>query len=173
MEKNNFSVYLRKPILEDKDSLIAAYARSKDLHAPYTLAPTDFNTHITQPDRYLVCHQQSHDILGSINISNIVRGWFQSGYLGYEIFSPFQQQGFMYQGLMLVIEEAFTTLNLHRLEANIQTDNLASIKLVAKAGFTKEGYSKHYLRIGGKEWKDHERWAIVNNNWQEQTPEDK
>lgn len=173
MHKHNISVYLRKPALEDKEPLIAAYERSKDLHAPYTVAPTDFDAYINQSDRYLVCHQQSHDILGTFNISNIVRGWFQSGYLGYEIFAPFQQQGFMRQGLILIIEEAFNALNLHRLEANIQTDNTASIKLVAKTGFTKEGYSKHYLRVGGKERKDHERWAIVNDNWKEKTQEDK
>jgi len=73
----------------------------------------------------------------------------------------------MQQGMQLIIEEAFTSLNLHRLEANIQSDNIASIKLVAKSGFVKEGYSKNYLRIGGKEWKDHERWAFVNECWQD------
>jgi ribosomal-protein-alanine N-acetyltransferase len=81
------------------------------------------------------------------------------------VFAPFQQQGFMHHGMLLLIEEAFTTLKLHRLEANIQPENIASIKLVAKAGFIKEGYSKNYLRIGGKEWKDHERWALVNPEW--------
>jgi ribosomal-protein-alanine N-acetyltransferase len=164
---NYFSVYLRKPNHNDKDSIIAAYNRSKELHEPYTFAPADIDAYLTQPHRYLLCHKDSHEILGTFNIANIVRGWFQSGYLGYEVFVPFQQQGFMHQGLKLIIEEAFISLNLHRLEANIQAGNISSIKLVAKAGFAKEGYSKNYLRIGGKEWKDHERWAIVNENWQE------
>lgn len=164
---NNFSVYLRKPAYEDKESLIAAYQRSEDLHSPYTFAPTDVDAYITQENRYLLCHKDHHEIVGTFNISNIVRGWFQSAYLGYEVFSPFQQQGFMQQGMQLIIEEAFTSLNLHRLEANIQSDNIASIKLVAKSGFVKEGYSKNYLRIGGKQWKDHERWAIVNECWQD------
>lgn len=163
---NNFSVYLRKAKLDDKTLLIAAYEQSKFLHEPYVSAPTDFDQYIAQQNRYLVCGNEDHNIIGTFNISNIVRGWFQSGYLGYEVFSPFQQQGFMYQGLILTIAEAFTTLNLHRLEANIQAENTASIELVTKAGFIKEGYSKNYLRIGGKEWKDHERWAIVNDDWQ-------
>ena len=164
---NHFSVYLRKPVYEDKESLIAAYQRSEELHSPYTFAPTDVDAYITQENRYLLCHKDHHEIVGTFNISNIVRGWFQSAYLGYEVFAPFQQQGFMQQGLQLLIEEAFTTLNLHRLEANIQPDNIASIKLVAKSGFVKEGYSKNYLRIGGKKWKDHERWAIVNECWRD------
>lgn len=164
---NNLSIYLRKPTPGDKDALIAAYERSKTLHSPFTTAPTGMDDYIAQENRYLVCKEDTHDLVGTFNISNIVRGWFQSGYLGYEVFAPYQQQGLMYQGMLLLLEEAFTTLNLHRLEANIQADNLASINLVEKAGFTKEGFSKHYLRIGGAEWRDHERWAIVNNNWKE------
>ncbi|MET0357141.1 MAG: GNAT family N-acetyltransferase [Cellvibrio sp.] len=163
----DFLVYLRKPANSDQKSLSDAYKRSRDLHSPYAFAPDNIDDYINQPNRYLVCHTITHDILGTFNISNIVRGWFQSAYLGYEVFVPFQQQGFMFQGMQLVIEEAFTTLNLHRLEANIQTDNIGSIRLVAKAGFIKEGFSKKYLRIGGKEWKDHERWALVNEQWQD------
>ncbi len=60
------------------------------------------------------------------------------------------------------LAEAFEGLNLHRLEANIQPENFASIRLVSNAGFIKEGFSKNYLRVGGYEWKDHERWTIVN-----------
>lgn len=71
----------------------------------------------------------------------------------------------MRHGLQLLLQEAFQTLNLHRLEANIQPDNLSSIRLAANAGFVKEGFSHQYLRVGGKEWKDHERWAILNTDW--------
>ena len=165
----HFSVYLRKPEIEDKLLLIKAYERSRLLHEPFIFAPADIDQYLAQENRYLLCDKEHHNIIGTFNISNIIRGWFQSGYLGYEVFSPFQQQGLMYQGLLLVIEEAFIALNLHRLEANIQPENIASIKLMTKAGFIKEGYSKNYLRIGGKEWKDHERWALINNNWKEET----
>ena len=48
---------------------------------------------------------------------------------------------------------------LHRLEANIQPDNAASIALVRSCGFAREGYSPRYLKIGGR-WRDHERWTI-------------
>jgi len=52
-------------------------------------------------------------------------------------------------------------------EANIQPDNFSSINLVAKAGFVREGVSKNYLLVGDEEWKDHERWAIVNSHWRD------
>ena len=73
----------------------------------------------------------------------------------------------MSKGIALLLKEAFEELNLHRLEANIQPENLASIRLVSNAGFVKEGFSKNYLRVGGLQWKDHERWAIVNASWSE------
>ena len=165
IDNENFSVYLRKPQADDKYPLITAYSQSKFLHEPFVFIPADIHQYLAQEHCYLVCDKTHHNIVGTFNISNIVRGWFQSGYLGYAVFAPFQQKGFMYQGLLLTIEKAFTELNLHRLEANIQPENIASIKLVAKAGFVKEGYSKNYLCIGGKEWKDHERWALINHRW--------
>ena len=93
---------------------------------------------------------------------------FHSAYLGYEAFYPYTGQGYMRHGLQLVLKEAFQTLNLHRLEANIQPDNLSSIRLATNAGFVKEGFSRQYLRVGGKAWKDHERWAILNTDWTDQ-----
>jgi ribosomal-protein-alanine N-acetyltransferase len=66
----------------------------------------------------------------------------------------------MRAGLQAAVHYAFKTLKLHRLEANIQPGNLASIALAKSCGFTKEGYSARYLKIGGG-WQDHERWAIV------------
>jgi hypothetical protein len=55
-------------------------------------------------------------------------------------------------------------MRLHRLEANIQPGNVASIALVKGAGFTKEGYSRRYLKISGR-WRDHERWAVIAEDW--------
>ena len=66
----------------------------------------------------------------------------------------------MRAGLRAAIREAFGALGLHRLEANIQPRNVASIALVRACGFALEGFSPRYLKIGGR-WRDHERWAIL------------
>jgi ribosomal-protein-alanine N-acetyltransferase len=55
-------------------------------------------------------------------------------------------------------------LRLHRVEANIQPRNRASIALVKSLGFRQEGYSPRYLKIGGR-WRDHERWALLVDDW--------
>jgi ribosomal-protein-alanine N-acetyltransferase len=70
----------------------------------------------------------------------------------------------MTEGMTLAINEAFGPLKLHRLEANIQPGNTASIALVKRLGFRREGLSKKYLKIGGR-WQDHERWAILKEEW--------
>jgi ribosomal-protein-alanine N-acetyltransferase len=107
---------------------------------------------------FLVCRRDTGAIAGVVNITNIVLGLFRSGYLGYYAFAGHERQGFMREGLKLVVRHAFTSMKLHRLEANIQPGNVASIALVRSCGFSKEGYTPSYLKIGGR-WRDHERWA--------------
>jgi len=103
---------------------------------------------------------ESAELAGAINLTNLVYGVFQSGYLGYFAFKGHEGRGHMKRGLSLVVRHAFRELGLHRLEANIQPGNIASIALVRACGFSKEGYSPAYLKIGGR-WCDHERWALV------------
>ena len=75
------------------------------------------------------------------------------------MFKGYERQGFMKWAMGVIIKKAWNDLKLHRLEANIQPGNAASIALVKNLGFTKEGYSPAYLKVGGR-WRDHERWAI-------------
>ena len=104
------------------------------------------------------------DLVGVININNIVMGALRSGYLGYYAFIGCEGRGLMSEGLRLVMAHAFGHLGMHRLEANIQPDNSPSLRLVEKAGFVKEGFSENYLLIGGQ-WRDHERWAITSERF--------
>lgn len=64
---------------------------------------------------------------------------------------------------------AFGELDLHRLEANIQPDNERSIRLVVRLGCRREGYSPRYVKVAGK-WRDHERWALLAEDWQSTSP---
>jgi ribosomal-protein-alanine N-acetyltransferase len=109
---------------------------------------------------FLVCRRDSDEIVGVINLTNVVLGAFRSGYLGYYAFSGHEGQGLMRQGLLAVARYAFGPLKLHRLEANIQPANAASIALARACGFSREGLSPRYLKIGGR-WRDHERWALL------------
>jgi len=109
---------------------------------------------------FFICRKDNAHIAGVINISNMVLGSFRSGYLGYYLFAGHERQGLMREGLQTVVRQAFSSLKLHRLEANIQPGNAASIALVQSCGFAKEGFSPRYLKIAGR-WRDHERWAIL------------
>ena len=113
---------------------------------------------------FLVCRAADDAIMGSIALSQIFLGGFRSAYLGYQIGEEFAGQGYMSEAIQLMLRHAFVKLKLHRLEANIQPDNSASIALVKRAGFLKEGYSRRYLKICGR-WRDHERWAILIEDW--------
>ena len=111
----------------------------------------------------LICGKDKDDqeqFIGGVNISNIIRGPLQSGFVGYQVFTGFNGRGLMTVGLKLATLHAFKTLKLNRLEANIQPSNAASIALAARCGFKLEGYSPRYLKLGGK-WRDHERWALL------------
>jgi ribosomal-protein-alanine N-acetyltransferase len=113
---------------------------------------------------HLACRREDDAIVGFLNVSEIVRGRLQSGYLGYGAVTEFAGQGYLTEAMRLLLREAFTTLRLHRLEANIQPGNVASIALAERCGFQYEGFSPRYLKLGGR-WRDHERWAITRETW--------
>ncbi len=146
----------------------SAARRSKALHQSWVHPPTtpekvvELARKRAGPDDfgYIIHGYSTVAVAGYIEITNTIRGSFQSAYLGYYMFSGFERRGYMKWALGTVIQRAWKQLKLHRLEANIQPGNLASIELVKTLGFTKEGYSAAYLKVGGR-WCDHERWAIL------------
>jgi [ribosomal protein S5]-alanine N-acetyltransferase len=103
----------------------------------------------------------NHDgtLLGAITISNLRRGVAQMATLGYWIGEPFARQGFMTDALAATITFARNELDLHRLEAACLPTNTASLQLLQRAGFTREGYAASYLKINGR-WEDHVLWGL-------------
>lgn len=112
----------------------------------------------------LIWRRADDTLLGAININEIVRGFFQSGYLGYYVGAAYAGQGYMTEALQLMLRFAFRRLKLHRVEANILPNNHASLALVRRAGFRHEGRSPRYVKIAGR-WRDHERWALLAEHW--------
>ena len=165
-------VYLRAPSGSDQAEFLALMQTSRSFHRPWASAPTDeerFAAYLADGGRadfeaMLLCRQEDDAILGFFNLSQIVRRTLQSAYLGYAVGQPFAGQGYMREGIDLVLRRAFLSLRLHRVEANIQPGNRASIALAHGAGFSREGFSPRYLKIGGR-WRDHERWAILAEDW--------
>jgi ribosomal-protein-alanine N-acetyltransferase len=114
--------------------------------------------------RLLLCRREDGAILGALTLNEIVRGVFQSAFLGYWIGAPHEGQGYMTEGLPLVLDHAFGTLGLHRVEANIRPENAPSLALVRHAGFRFEGLARRYLKIDGR-WRDHEHWTMLAEDW--------
>jgi ribosomal-protein-alanine N-acetyltransferase len=146
---------------------------SRALHRPWIYMPetperyAGYMARVKDPRAalYLACRTEDGAIVGFLNISEIVRGAFKSAFVGYGGVAGFAGQGYMTEAMRLLLREAFTTVGLHRLEANIQPDNQASIALARRCGFEREGFSPRYLKVGGR-WRDHERWAIRSETWQ-------
>jgi len=113
---------------------------------------------------FVICRASDERIVGSINLSQIFRKAFQNAYLGYSLGVNYTGQGYMTEAVALVLQFAFKDLKLHRIEANVQPENKASIAVLKRCGFTLEGFSRKYLKIGGK-WRDHERFAIIIEDW--------
>ncbi len=166
-------VVLRRPRATDRAELTGLNRDSVRFHGHRLIAPP---RRAAEFDRYLrrsraanyvgllVCRREDGAIVGTVNLFDIARGPFQAAGIGYYVGARFAGQGYMTEALALALRHAFVTLGLHRVEAAIQPDNRASIRLVRRAGFHREGLSRGYIRMGGR-WRDHERWALLREDW--------
>ena len=159
-------IILRAPAPADEARFLAAMRASRTAHRPWMYPPLDseaYRGYLAQLGErkhgYLALRKDDEEIVGWLNVSEIVRGALQSAFLGYGGVAAHAGRGYMTEAVRLVIREAFGPLRLHRLEANIQPGNAASIALAKRCGFEREGFSPRYLKVGGR-WRDHERWAI-------------
>jgi ribosomal-protein-alanine N-acetyltransferase len=167
-------VYLRQLKSEDFEEFTALTGASRKFHHGFVTPPLDkenfdkyLEVSLLEANRYLlICQNADDSIVGVANLSQIFRKSFQNAYLGYWLGAKYAGRGFMTEAIDLILQYAFKTLNLHRIEANVQPKNLASINVLKRSGFTKEGFSRRYLKIDGR-WRDHERWAIIVEDWKD------
>jgi ribosomal-protein-alanine N-acetyltransferase len=173
-------VWLRPPKNEDFREFVALNASSRKFHSGLASPPIDrhgfdgflLRNEQTSNESFLIVSGAGDLIAGMINLSQIFRGNFQNAYLGYYIGAEFAGQGLMTEAIELVLRFAFRELKLHRIEANVQPHNASSLAVLRKNGFVKEGFSRRYLKIGGR-WRDHERWAIIAEDWAKQAKQAK
>ncbi|WP_158607511.1 GNAT family N-acetyltransferase [Flexivirga caeni] len=124
-----------------------------------------FLIHATDPEG-------SHGIVGKVNVTNVVRGRFQSGVLGYDSYDPYVGRGLFAEGMRQIINLAFRPqpegMGLHRLEANVRPGNSPSAGLLRSLGFRREGLVRDMLWLPGADrpaWRDHVMHAMTREEW--------
>lgn len=111
---------------------------------------------------YLSRKARPSQIIGMVGLNAVVRGAFQSSFVGYKLDCRLVNQGYMTEALIKLTEIAFQDLLLHRLEANIMPRNAPSLRTAEKAGFRYEGLSPRYLQVDGV-WEDHIHMVKLND----------
>jgi ribosomal-protein-alanine N-acetyltransferase len=103
-------------------------------------------------------------VVGSLSLSNIVRGAAHYADLGYALAANRQGQGLMTEAVAAAIRYAFEDLRLHRVKAAYLPTNERSGRLLRRLGFVVEGYARDYLLIQGR-WQDQVLVGLINPNW--------
>ena len=142
--------------------------------------PSDLSRHLAAQSglhRTFVIHALAptggHDIVGKVNVTNIVRGRLQNATIGYDAYDPYVGRGLFGEGLRLVVSLVFAPeprgLGLHRIDANVQPGNLESAGVLRSLGFRREGRAVALLWLadgsGASAWRDHDAHAITADEW--------
>lgn len=165
-------VHIFAPTREAGEEFVAFTRANVDFHHPWVYPATEPATYRGYLDRldggnaygFVIARNADDAIVGVVNVNDMIMGGFCSASLGYYGNAALCRRGYMSEGLALVLDQVFGPLGLHRVEANVQPGNVASLALIARLGFRKEGFSPSFLQIGGA-WRDHERWAMLSDEW--------
>jgi ribosomal-protein-alanine N-acetyltransferase len=166
-------VSIREPGPDDAEAHRAAVLRSADHLKPWNpVDPDGFHELLRRQGAelrtFLIVNNEDGGIVGKCNVANIVRARFRNAALGYDSYLPYNGTGRMTEGLRLVVDRCFTSypdgLGLHRLEINVQPDNIRSVAMAKRLGFRHEGFSPRMLYINDA-WRDHERFALTAEEW--------
>ena len=168
LSPQGFRTRIQAPNAQDEATFLQAMRDSVGLHYPWVTAPKDhagWEKYMARLSRdneagFLVKHLDDNTLCGVINLSTITYDALCCAWVSYFGVAAQAGKGYMTEGMLQVIRYAFDELYLHRLEANIQPENLASIALVQGVGFQYEGLARRLLKING-EWRAHERWEIL------------
>jgi ribosomal-protein-alanine N-acetyltransferase len=172
-------VFLRAPQMADYSEWVALREASRDFLTPWEPTwPADDLTRASfrrRMKRYsedqrsdlaypLFIFRKSDGVLvGGLTLANVRRGCAQAGSLGYWMGAAYAGKGHMTAAVAAVLPFAFGTLRLHRVEAACIPANIASIRLLEKTGFRREGFARQYLCIDGI-WQDHLLYARLKDD---------
>ncbi|MBS4729159.1 GNAT family N-acetyltransferase [Mycobacterium sp. SM1] len=91
---------------------------------------------------------------GQLTIGNVTHGALRSAWIGYWVSSAVTGGGVATGALALGLDHCFGPVMLHRVEATVRPENVASRAVLAKVGFREEGLLRRYLQVDGA-WRDH------------------
>ena len=112
---------------------------------------------------FFIFRQRDDALLGGLTLANVRRGVAQAGSLGYWMGAPYAGRGVMTEAVRAMVSFSFGPLRLHRLEAACIPTNRASVRLLEKNGFGREGLARQYLCINGL-WQDHILFALLSTD---------
>lgn len=109
---------------------------------------------------FFIFRHSDYVLLGGVTLSNVTRGMTQTATVGYWMGERYAGRGHMTRAVRALIPFAFGTLHLHRLEAACLPHNGASMRLLQKVGFRREGLARGLVCINGR-WQDHIVFALL------------
>jgi ribosomal-protein-alanine N-acetyltransferase len=172
-------IVLRTPQMADYAAWAALREQSRDFLVPWEPTwPADDLTRAAFRQRlkryaedlrtdqaypFFLFRKEDNVLVGGLALANVRRGVAQAGSLGYWIGAPHVRRGYMTAAVRALVPAAFDLLRLHRVEAACIPSNIASVRLLEKTGFRREGYARAYLCINGM-WQDHLLYAQLRSD---------
>jgi [ribosomal protein S5]-alanine N-acetyltransferase len=177
VKKKGINIFIRPYMLDDVESMLSFEQENKEFFRDFSpLQKDDFYTIQAQSERvertkrrmendeyyaFGVFLNDTNELIGNISLSDVIRGPLQCCYIGYSLSKKYNGRGYTTEAVNLAVEYAFEELKLHRVEAGVMLHNIASMRVLEKAGFHKEGIFLKNVKINGK-WEDHQHYAIIN-----------
>lgn len=169
-------VVLRAPVVSDYGPWAELRARSREHLRPWEpnwqrheLTRSAYRRRVRHYQRearedtgyaFLIFEEADDELVGGVTLSNVRRGVTQAAVLGYWLGLPYTKRGYMTRAVQAISRFAFDDLRLHRLEAATMPANAASIRVLERNGFRREGFAHGLLKINGT-WEDHILFALL------------
>lgn len=176
---NLFSFELRPFQFSDAEALAQFHVRNRDYFCAYSASrepkyyTVDYQRQLIQQyvtDRYEdsrytfgIMDTNSHGIIGLVSLSEVIRGPIESAYLGYCMDKAYTNRGIATAAVKQLIQYAFESLQLHRIEAHVMPANVFSQRVLVRNGFVQEGVCRKNIKVNGQ-WEDHLLFARLDTD---------